>query len=108
MGRDPPKNDFDRNNNNKHAIDTMKATFGNKTKLVGIGGVDITKGDRKLVLATVWQLVKVHYLHLIGYKTEDDIVAWANGFVADSGLQIKNMKDKDSLSSCVFLIKICE
>merc|ERR1711998_11404 len=25
----------------------------------------------------------------MGDKTEDDIVAWANGFVADSGLQIK-------------------
>ena len=64
----------------------MKATFGNKTKLIGIGGPDITKGERKLVLATVWQLVKVHYLFLIGDKSEDDIVAWANSFVAKDGL----------------------
>jgi len=106
--RDPPKNEFDRNNNNKCALDTMKATFGNKTKLVGIGGVDITKGERKLVLATIWQLVRVHYLHLIGDKTEDDIVAWANQFVAESGLSIKNMKDKEGLSSGKFLIEICK
>ena len=26
--RDPPKNDFDRNNNNNHAVQTMKAVFG--------------------------------------------------------------------------------
>lgn len=92
--RDPPKNDFDRNNNNNHAIQTMKDTFGNKTKLVGIGGVDISKGERKLVLATVWQLVKVHYLHLIGDKNEADIVTWANELVAKDGLTIKDMKDK--------------
>ena len=55
--RDPPKNEFDRNNNNNLAIKTMHAAFGKKTKLVGIGGVDITKGERTLVLATVWQAI---------------------------------------------------
>ena len=92
--REAPKNDFDRNNNNNHAVQTMKNVFGNKTKLVGIGGVDITKGERKLVLATIWQLVKVHYLFLVGDKTEADIVAWANELVADQGLSVKDMKDK--------------
>lgn len=105
--RDPPKNDFDRNNNNNHAIQTMKDTFGNKTKLVGIGGVDISKGERKLVLATVWQLVKVHYLSLIGDKTEADIVAWANSMVAKDGIAIKDLKDKANLTSSIFLIKLC-
>ena len=52
--------------------------------------------------------MKVHYLHLIGDKTEDDIVAWANGLVAKDGIQIKNMKDKLNRSSCVFLINICK
>ena len=85
----------------------MKDTFGNKTKLVGIGGVDISKGERKLVLATVWQLVKVHYLSLIGDKTEDDIVAWANSMVAKDGLQIKNLKDKANLTNSIFEIKLC-
>lgn len=105
--RDPPKNEFDKNNNNNHAIQAMKNAFGNKTKLVGIGGVDISKGTRKLVLATVWQLVRVHYLSLIGDKTEDDIVAWANGMVAKDGIQIKSLKDKEGLTSSVFLIKLC-
>lgn len=86
----------------------MKSVFGDKTKLVGIGGVDITKGERKLVLATVWQLVKVHYLTLVGNKTEADIVTWANELVADQGLKMKDMKDKEALTSCTFLIKICE
>ena len=102
--REAPKNDFDRNNNNNHAVQTMKNVFGNKTKLVGIGGVDITKGERKLVLATIWQLVKVHYLFLVGDKTEADIVAWANELVADQGLSVKDMKDKEALTSCVYHI----
>lgn len=102
--REAPKNDFDRNNNNNHAVQTMKNVFGNKTKLVGIGGVDITKGERKLVLATIWQLVKVHYLFLVGDKTEADIVAWANELVADQGLSVKDMKDKAALTSCVYHI----
>ena len=59
------------------------------------------------MLATVWQLVKVHYLHLIGDKTEADIVKWANELVAESGLSIKDMKDKDVLSPCRYLIEIC-
>lgn len=105
--RDPPKNEFDKNNNNNQAIAAMKNAFGNKTKLVGVGGVDISKGTRKLVLATVWQLVRVHYLSLIGDKTEDDIVAWANGMVAKDGISIKNLKDKEGLSNSVFLIKLC-
>jgi len=86
----------------------MKSAFGDKTKLVGIGGVDITKGEKKLVLATVWQLVKVHYLTLVGNKTEADIVGWANELVADTGLQMKDMKDKDALTSCIYFIRICE
>ena len=85
----------------------MKDSFGKQTKLVGIGGVDISKGDRKLVLATIWQLVRVHYLSLIGDKTEEDIVNWGNNLVAKDGVSIKSMKDKDNLTSCVYLIKIC-
>ena len=47
-------------------------------KMIGIGGVDITKGKRKLVLATCWEICKTHYLKLIRGRTEDNLVAWAN------------------------------
>lgn len=70
MIRDPPRNEFDRNNNNNHAIKTIKSALGRFVKLVGIGGVDISKGNRKLVLATIWQLMRVYYLRLNGDKTE--------------------------------------
>lgn len=70
-----PSNDFKRNINNNTAIEGCK-NMG--LKMIGIGGVDITKGERKLVLATCWQICKTHYLKLIGGKTEDELVAWAN------------------------------
>ena len=46
-----PNNDFKRNINNTTAIEGCK-NMG--LKMIGIGGVDITKGERKLVLATCW------------------------------------------------------
>ena len=54
-----------------------------KIHLVGIGASDILEANKKLVLAVVWQLVRIHYLQIIGSKTEKDIVAWANASVKD-------------------------
>jgi len=100
--KDPPKTDFDRNINNNTACTACKDL---KLKLIGIGGTDITKGTRKLVLAVIWQIVRLHYLKLIGDKTEDDIVKWANQLTAGKCEPIKNLKDK-SMGSGVFLINI--
>jgi plastin-1 len=46
-----PKNDFGKNINNNTAIEACKKL---KLKMIGVGGVDITKGDKKLTLAVVW------------------------------------------------------
>jgi len=46
-----PNNDFKKNINNNAVVDACK-NMG--LKMIGIGGVDLTKGDRKLTLATVW------------------------------------------------------
>lgn len=102
--QDPPRHDFDRNGNNNEAIAACKNL---KLKLIGIGGPDITKGERKLVLALVWQICKLHYLKLIGGKTEEQVVQWANDLVGGAYPPIKNLKDKDGLSDCVFLIHLC-
>jgi len=85
-----PNNDFKRNINNNTAIDGCKNM---KLKMIGIGGVDITKGNRKLVLATVWQIVRLHYLKLIGGKSEEELIAWANGLVAGKQPNIQSFKD---------------
>jgi plastin-1 len=70
-----PNNDFKRNINNNASIEAAKKL---KLKLIGVGGVDLTKGDKKLVLAVIWQLMRLSYLKVIGGKTEDDLVKWAN------------------------------
>lgn len=98
-----PNNDFKKNINNNTAVDACK-NLG--LKMIGIGGVDLTKGDKKLVLATIWQLVRLHYLKLIGEKSEDDLVAWANGLVGDKAPAIANLKDK-GMSDGRFLTYLC-
>jgi hypothetical protein len=46
--------------------------------MVGVGAQDIVDGVKKNILAMVWQLMKVHYLKIIGNKTDAQILAWAN------------------------------
>lgn len=71
---------------------------------MGIGAQDIQDGNKKLNLAIVWQLVRIHYLQIIGSKSENDIIAWANSAVGD--MQIANFRDK-KLADGRFLIKLC-
>ena len=33
-----------------------------KVKTIGIGAVDIQEGNTKLILALMWQLVRMHYM----------------------------------------------
>lgn len=98
-----PNNDFKRNINNGATVEACKNM---KLKMIGIGGTDITKGERKLILAIVWQIVRLHYLKLIGGKTEDDLVKWANDTVAGKHPSIVDLKDK-SMSDSKFLIHLC-
>ena len=98
-----PNNDFKRNINNNAAVEACKNM---KLKMIGIGGTDITKGERKLILAIVWQIVRLSYLKIIGGKTEDDLVKWANDTVAGKHPNIVDLKDK-SLSDSKFLIHLC-
>lgn len=46
-----PKQDFDKNINNNTAVEGAKSL---KCKIIGVGGNDITKKDKKLTLAVVW------------------------------------------------------
>lgn len=72
--------------------------------LAGIGAEDIRDSNKKLILAIVWQLVRIHYLQIIGSKTEQDLIKWANEQVKDP--QISNLKDK-KMGDGKFLIKLC-
>jgi hypothetical protein len=43
---------------------------------MGIGGANVRDGDKKEILAIVWQLMRLHYLQIIGSKTEEDLLKW--------------------------------
>jgi hypothetical protein len=74
-------------------------------KLPGISGGDFVDGRKKNILAVVWQLVRFHYLQIIGGTTEDDLVKWANALVQGEH-KIKNLKDKE-MSDGHFLLQVC-
>lgn len=96
-----PNSVFKRGINCQVAIDACKKM---NIVLAGIGAEDIRDSNKKLILAIVWQLVRIHYLQIIGSKTENDLVKWANDLVKDP--QIGNLKDK-SMKDGRFLIKLC-
>lgn len=70
-----PNNRFKKLTNANLAVDIGKS-FG--FSLVGIGGIDLVDGNRKLSLALVWQLVRKHTLQILGGWTEEKLLEWAN------------------------------
>ena len=50
-------------------------------KAVGIGGVDIVDGNKKLILAIIWQLMRVDVNESVGGVKEDDLLKWAYSLV---------------------------
>jgi plastin-1 len=99
-----PNNDFKKNINNAAAVKACQEKL--KLKIIGITGQDFTKGDKKSILAMIWQLARAHYLKLIGNKTEDDLVKWANEIAEKQEVApIKNLRDK-ALSNGQYLLKL--
>lgn len=92
-----PNNKFKKLANTKMCVDVCKDKYN--FKMVNIGGVDIHNGEKKLVLATMWLIVTYHTLNvfflfqMIGDKTEDQVLEWANGRV-DASLKVSSFKDK--------------
>jgi plastin-1 len=62
-----PKNMFDNNHNCDLAIAAMQALG---VRMVGVGSQDIRDGHKKNILAMVWQVMRAHYLKIIGNKTD--------------------------------------
>lgn len=58
-----PNNKFKAGINCNQVIEACKKLG---LKIPGIGGADILEGNKKLVIAVVWQLVRLHYLKIIG------------------------------------------
>ncbi|CAN6447236.1 unnamed protein product [Victoria cruziana] len=87
-----------------------------KFSLVNIAGNDIVQGNKKLILAFLWQLMRYNILQLLknlqhhsnGKEvTDSDILRWANSKVKSSGRtsRMESFKDK-SLASGIFFLEL--
>lgn len=97
------KNKFAKSGNCSQVVNAAKALG---LKIVGVDGTDFAEAKRKMVLAVVWQMMRYHYLSVIGGRTEDQILEWANGMVKDEKLRIGSFKDKSVISG-QFYIALC-
>ncbi|KAH1130914.1 hypothetical protein J1N35_002292 [Gossypium stocksii] len=84
--------------------------------LVNVAGNDVVAGNKKLIVAFLWQLMRFSMLQLLknlrSYShgkeiTDADILNWANNKVKKSGrtTQMESFKDK-SLSNGVFFLEL--
>ncbi|XVF32068.1 hypothetical protein REPUB_Repub17cG0050100 [Reevesia pubescens] len=87
-----------------------------KFSLVNIAGNDIVQGNKKLILAYLWQLMRYNILQLLKHLrfhshgkeiTDVDILRWANTKVSNSGSQSRMVSFKDkSLSDGIFFLEL--
>ena len=94
-----PKNTFKKLANCNEVIDASKKCG---FSIVGIGGSDIHQGNKKLILAIVWQMIRYHTLKILGDKTEEDLIKWVNE-TADREVKITSFRDKSLRNSLTFL-----
>ncbi|KAF7826974.1 fimbrin-5-like [Senna tora] len=87
-----------------------------KLSLVNVAGNDIVQGNKKLIIAYLWQLMRFSMLQLLknlrshsqGKEiTDADILNWANNKVKRAGRtsQIESFKDKN-ISSGIFFLEL--
>ncbi|KAI3865228.1 hypothetical protein MKX03_012818 [Papaver bracteatum] len=87
-----------------------------KFSLVNVAGNDIVQGNKKLILAFLWQLMRCNIIQLLKNLrshshdkeiTDADILNWANAKVKNAGKtsQMRSFKDK-SLSDGIFFLEL--
>ncbi|KAG0449057.1 hypothetical protein HPP92_027545 [Vanilla planifolia] len=87
-----------------------------RLSLVNVAGHDIVQGNKKLILAYLWQLMRFNILQLLKNlrfhsqgkeMTDADILNWANRKVKNSGRtsQMESFKDK-KLSNGIFFLEL--
>ena len=95
------KNPFKVGVNCQEAIDASKKSG---YSIISIGNKDIQEGRKKHILAIVWQLMRTHTLKVIGERSEEELITWANEKVSNER-KIKNLKEK-KLSDGLFWIEL--
>jgi len=102
-----PRNSFQSIGNCNYAVEVAK-NIG--VHVTGISGKDVFDRNKKLVLAIVWQLMKICLLNTLknlgGGKmvSETDVLNWANRKVGT--IKITGFDDKE-LADGKFLIRLC-
>ena len=94
----------------------LVVTLGKEMRftLVNVGGVDIIDGNKKIILAITWQLLRRYTLQVLSdlaasdgsaVMSEERVVLWANDKVAALGKsrKIRNLKDKTTADSLFFM-----
>ncbi|KAL1556227.1 fimbrin [Salvia divinorum] len=100
----------------ENANQVVKIGMKLKLSLVNVAGNDIVQGNKKLILAFLWQLMRYNMLQLVkklrtrfqGREVSDaDILNWANRKVRSFGRKskIESFKDK-SLSNGLFFLEL--
>ncbi len=83
-----PKSRFKKVENGNYAVEICKSF---KFSMINVGGLDIIDGNKKLILAIMWQLMRKYTLQVLAELgrhqglaevTDDHIVAWANARVS--------------------------
>lgn len=74
------KNPFKIGVNCQEVIDSAKRSG---YSIISIGNKDIQEGKKKHILAIVWQLMRAHTLKIIGEKSEEELIQWANSKVSE-------------------------
>lgn len=98
-----PKNIFEVGLNCNQAFEAMNKM---KLRLIGLGPKDIQDGHKQNCLAFIWQLMRQHYMQIIGNKSDKEVMAWANSIPANKDIQIASFRDKN-LKDGVFYINLC-
>ncbi|KAG0559488.1 hypothetical protein KC19_10G108900 [Ceratodon purpureus] len=107
----PVKSPFKKVENCNQVVDIGKRL---KFSLVNIAGNDIVQGNKKLILAYLWQLMRFSVLQLLkdlrlhGREVSDaDIIHWANLKVKNAGktTRMESFKDR-SLSTGLFFLDL--
>ncbi|KAL0476671.1 hypothetical protein AKO1_006137 [Acrasis kona] len=100
-----PKNKYQSIENTNYCVDLAKEM---KFNTVNVGGVDIYDGNKKIILGTVWQLMRqslFNTLKAMGNNvTDNDVLQWANQKVPDN--KIDSFKDP-ALKTGYFLCLLC-
>lgn len=109
-----PKSRFKKVENANYVVELGKQMG---MSLVNVGGLDIVDGNKKLILAIIWQLMRRYTLQVledvalkqpgVSRVNEDEIVKWANAMVKgiNKPHRMRNLKDP-SLSNSIFLLDL--